>query len=161
MQGSTLTFLLFVQAYACGMHVLHVLCLHTFMTFYLYMYISCDLYVPCMLARLSVYITTFVYRTCMYLLHAFTYHVTLCCACIFAHVANEYGLFKPDEDPTKGRWLEQGRTLEYYHLKSGVSQISIILHIPESCPINIRLYILYWWHALILNLCYVFWPSLK
>ena len=36
--------------------------------------------------------------------------------------ANEYGLFKPDEDPTKGRWLEQGRTLEYYHLKSGVSQ---------------------------------------
>ena len=34
--------------------------------------------------------------------------------------ANEYGLFKPDEDPTKGRWLEQGRILEYYHLKSGV-----------------------------------------
>ncbi len=36
-------------------------------------------------------------------------------------VANEFGLFKPDEDPTKGRWLDQGRTLEYYHLKSGVS----------------------------------------
>ncbi len=36
------------------------------------------------------------------------------------HVANEFGLFKPDEDPTKGRWLEQGRTLEYYGLKSGV-----------------------------------------
>ena len=34
--------------------------------------------------------------------------------------AHEFGLFKPDEDPTKGRWLEQGRTLEYYHLKSGV-----------------------------------------
>ena len=33
--------------------------------------------------------------------------------------ANEFGLFKPDEDPTKGRWLEQGRTLEYYDLKSG------------------------------------------
>lgn len=32
---------------------------------------------------------------------------------------NEYGLFNPDEDPTKGRWLEQGRTLEYYHLKNG------------------------------------------
>ena len=38
------------------------------------------------------------------------------------HTAQEYGLFKPDEDPTKGRWLEAGRTLEYYHLKSGVSQ---------------------------------------
>ena len=37
------------------------------------------------------------------------------------HTAQEYGLFKPDEDPTKGRWLEAGRTLEYYHLKSGVS----------------------------------------
>lgn len=28
-------------------------------------------------------------------------------------------MFKPDEDPTKGRWLEQGRTLEYYDLRSG------------------------------------------
>ena len=35
------------------------------------------------------------------------------------YTANEFGLFKPDEDPTKGRWLEQGRTLEYYDLKSG------------------------------------------
>jgi talin len=33
--------------------------------------------------------------------------------------ASEYGLFSPDEDPTKGRWLEQGRTLDYYHLKNG------------------------------------------
>ena len=39
--------------------------------------------------------------------------------------ANEYGLFRPDEDPTKGRWLEQGRTLEYYHLKDGVSVATI------------------------------------
>ena len=36
--------------------------------------------------------------------------------------ATECGLFKPDEDPTKGRWLEMGRTLEYYHLKSGVRE---------------------------------------
>lgn len=43
------------------------------------------------------------------------------CVCVCFLTANEYGLFKPDEDPTKGRWLEQGRTLEYYHLKSGVS----------------------------------------
>ena len=33
--------------------------------------------------------------------------------------ANEFGLFKPDDDPTKGLWLEQGRTLQYYELKSG------------------------------------------
>lgn len=33
--------------------------------------------------------------------------------------ANEFGLFMPDEDPTKGRWFELGRTLEYYNLKSG------------------------------------------
>ena len=32
-------------------------------------------------------------------------------------LANEYGLFYPDDDPTKGRWLEQGTTLDYYHLK--------------------------------------------
>ena len=38
---------------------------------------------------------------------------------LFCSLANEFGLFKPDEDPTKGRWLEQGRTLEYYDLKSG------------------------------------------
>ena len=33
--------------------------------------------------------------------------------------ANEFGLFKPDYDPTKGLWLEQRRTLQYYELKSG------------------------------------------
>ena len=38
-----------------------------------------------------------------------------------APTANNYGLFNPDEDPTKGYWLEERRTLEYYHLKSGVS----------------------------------------
>ena len=43
-------------------------------------------------------------------------------------LANEYGLFSPDEDPTKGRWLEQGRTLEYYHLKNGVRQLAYVLH---------------------------------
>ena len=30
------------------------------------------------------------------------------------------GLFKPDEDPRKGRWLEAGRTVDYYGLKDGV-----------------------------------------
>ena len=39
--------------------------------------------------------------------------------------ANEFGLFEPDEDPTKGRWLEQGQTLEYYSLKSGVSVLLV------------------------------------
>ena len=44
------------------------------------------------------------------------------CQSLSLSTAQEYGLFKPDEDPTKGRWLEAGRTLEYYHLKSGVRQ---------------------------------------
>lgn len=46
---------------------------------------------------------------------------------IFILLANEYGLFRPDEDPTKGRWLEQGRTLEYYHLKDGVSCLCVLV----------------------------------
>ena len=45
-------------------------------------------------------------------------HHNFCC--IIA-ADNEYGLFKPDEDPVKGRWLEQGKTLGYYHFKNGVS----------------------------------------
>ncbi|XP_013386332.1 talin-1 isoform X1 [Lingula anatina] len=31
----------------------------------------------------------------------------------------DYGLFLADEDPKKGVWLEQGRTLEYYLLRNG------------------------------------------
>lgn len=31
----------------------------------------------------------------------------------------DYGLFLADEDPKKGVWLEQGRSLEYYLLRSG------------------------------------------
>lgn len=48
-------------------------------------------------------------------------------------LANEYGLFSPDEDPAKGRWLEQGRTLEYYHLKSGVRQLAYLLYHCLHC----------------------------
>eukprot|EP01137_Pigoraptor_chileana_P018402 Opistho-2@77812 len=33
--------------------------------------------------------------------------------------AADHGLFWPDEDPKKGRWLEPGRTLNYYDLKAG------------------------------------------
>ncbi|XP_070547100.1 talin-1-like isoform X3 [Ptychodera flava] len=32
---------------------------------------------------------------------------------------NEYGLFLADEDPKKGVWLEAGRSMEYYLLRSG------------------------------------------
>ena len=46
--------------------------------------------------------------------------VVWCDICVRV-LATEYGLFLPDDDPTKGRWLEQGRTLEYYHLTDGVS----------------------------------------
>jgi talin len=39
----------------------------------------------------------------------------------FYFSAGEYGLFLADEDPRKGIWLENGRTLDYYLLRSGVS----------------------------------------
>ena len=47
--------------------------------------------------------------------------------------AQEFGLFKPDEDPTKGRWLETGRTLEYYHLKSGVRKEGAMATCTPTC----------------------------
>ena len=36
------------------------------------------------------------------------------------HAADRFGLLKPDEEPSKCVWLDMGRTLEYYRLKSGV-----------------------------------------
>lgn len=39
----------------------------------------------------------------------------------------EYGLFLVDEDPKKGVWLEAGRSLEYYMLRSGVGYLYFIL----------------------------------
>ena len=39
---------------------------------------------------------------------------------IFFAVA-EYGLFSQDDDPSKGKWLEPARALNFYPLKSGVS----------------------------------------
>ena len=40
---------------------------------------------------------------------------------LLAVVAKDYGLFLADEDPKKGIWLEPGRNLGYYMLRSGVS----------------------------------------
>lgn len=37
-------------------------------------------------------------------------------------VGGESGLFKADEDPKKGRWLETERALDYYGLKNGVRE---------------------------------------
>ncbi len=34
--------------------------------------------------------------------------------------ASDFGMFLSDEDPKKGVWLENGRTLEYYLLRNGV-----------------------------------------
>ena len=34
---------------------------------------------------------------------------------------NQYGLFLTDEDPKKGVWLDQNRTLEHYLLRDNVS----------------------------------------
>ena len=43
-------------------------------------------------------------------------------------VGQDYGLYLADEDPKKGTWLENGRTLEYYLLKPGVSAIILFTH---------------------------------
>ena len=37
-------------------------------------------------------------------------------------MGGESGLFKADEDPKKGRWLETERALDYYGLKNGVRE---------------------------------------
>lgn len=34
-------------------------------------------------------------------------------------IASNYGIFIPNSDPSKGTWLENNRSLEYYLLKSG------------------------------------------
>lgn len=34
--------------------------------------------------------------------------------------ANDYGLFRVEDDPTKCVWMENGRTLEYYLIRNGV-----------------------------------------
>ena len=67
----------------------------------------------------SVYRQFIITLVCNTTLYACTVYVH-CMYLLLLLTANEYGLFNPDEDPTKGRWLEQGRTLEYYHLKTGV-----------------------------------------
>lgn len=35
--------------------------------------------------------------------------------------AQEFGLFLSDDDPKKGVWLDNSRSLEYYLLRNGVS----------------------------------------
>lgn len=40
---------------------------------------------------------------------------------LYRFLAKEYGLFRLEEDPTKCVWMENGRTLEYYLVRSGVS----------------------------------------
>lgn len=40
---------------------------------------------------------------------------------MFFLIVSDYGLFSQDDDPSKGKWLEPARTLDFYPLKSGVS----------------------------------------
>lgn len=35
-------------------------------------------------------------------------------------IAQEFGLFLSDDDPKKGVWLDNSRSLEYYLLRNGV-----------------------------------------
>ena len=46
---------------------------------------------------------------------------------MYCVVGQDYGLFLADEDPRKGVWLENGRTLEYYLLKPGVRTNTLFL----------------------------------
>ena len=39
----------------------------------------------------------------------------------FVYIVSDYGLFSQDDDPSKGKWLEPARTLNFYPLKNGVS----------------------------------------
>lgn len=48
---------------------------------------------------------------------------------------SDHGLFWPDEDPKKGRWLEPGRTLNYYDLKSG----DMLEYKKKHRPLRVRL----------------------
>uniref|UniRef100_A0A674KFP7 Talin 2 n=1 Tax=Terrapene triunguis TaxID=2587831 RepID=A0A674KFP7_9SAUR len=49
--------------------------------------------------------------------------------------ASDYGLFLSDEDPRKGIWLEAGRTLDYYMLRSG----DILEYKKKQRPQKIRM----------------------
>uniref|UniRef100_A0A8D0LAS3 Talin 2 n=1 Tax=Sphenodon punctatus TaxID=8508 RepID=A0A8D0LAS3_SPHPU len=49
--------------------------------------------------------------------------------------ASDYGLFLSDEDPRKGIWLESGRTLDYYMLRSG----DILEYKKKQRPQKIRM----------------------
>lgn len=63
----------------------------------------------------------------------------------------EYGLFSIDEDSTKktGRWLEPGRTLDYYMLRNGVSNF-IFFYQHHSHSLNIfKFFFIFYFHTLI------------
>ena len=47
--------------------------------------------------------------------------------CMFSLIVSDYGLFSQDDDPSKGKWLEPARTLDFYPLKSGVSNNLLLL----------------------------------
>ena len=47
---------------------------------------------------------------------------------IFLAAPEHYGLFLADDDSKKGLWLESGRSLEYYLLRTGVRHLSIGHH---------------------------------
>ena len=47
--------------------------------------------------------------------------IQLCLSFLLLFTAKDYGLFLADEDPKKGIWLEPGRNLGYYVLRTGVS----------------------------------------
>eukprot|EP00058_Branchiostoma_floridae_P006926 XP_002592414.1 hypothetical protein BRAFLDRAFT_67280 [Branchiostoma floridae] len=49
--------------------------------------------------------------------------------------ATEFGMFLADEDPKKGVWLEAGRTLDYYLLRSG----DLLEYKKKHRPLKVRM----------------------
>ena len=59
-----------------------------------------------------------------------------------ALVVSDYGLFSQDDDPSKGKWLEPARTLDFYPLKSGVSNYYSTT-VGLSCFFHLMQYLCY------------------
>ena len=49
-----------------------------------------------------------------------------CLVCLFSGTEH-FGLFLADDDSKKGLWLESGRALEYYLLRTGVGVMWALL----------------------------------
>ncbi len=59
------------------------------------------------------------------------------------NLAQKYGIFVSNSDASKGTWLENSRTLEYYLLKNGVSMRCYIFSLKFFQLINCKVSLLF------------------